>query len=119
AKYAQSHPEYFALTKEGKRSCELKWGFDAYVPYCVTNKAAQDLVYQQAEKLIASGEKTISINTMDGFRLCQCNCDECNKLFGMQAESWDQIHARGRSGKLWQAAFRITERIRQKYPEAR
>ena len=119
AKYAQSHPEFFALTKEGKRACELKWGFDSHVPYCVTNQGAQDLVYQQAEKLIAAGAKTISINTMDGFRLCQCNCDTCNQLFGMQAESWDQIYARGRTGKLWQAVFRITERIREKYPEAR
>jgi len=68
AKYAQSHPEFFALTKEGKRACELKWGFDSHVPYCVTNQGAQDLVYQQAEKLLASGQKTISINTMDGSR---------------------------------------------------
>lgn len=119
AKYAKSHPEFFALTKEGKRSCELKWGFDHYVPYCVTDQGAQDLIYRQAEKRIASGRKTISINTMDGFRLCQCNCEECNKLFGMKAESWDQIYARGRSGRLWQAVFRITERIREKYPEAR
>jgi len=119
AKYAQSHPEYFALTKEGKRTCQLKWGFDHYVPYCVTNKGAQDLVYRQADKLIASGQKTISINTMDGFRLCQCNCEECNRLFGMRADSWEQIYARGRSGKLWQAVFRITERIRKKYPDVR
>jgi len=119
AKYGQSHPEFFALLKDGKRSCELKWGFDHYVPYCVTNQGAQDLVYQQAEKLIAAGDKTISIGTMDGFRLCQCNCDECNKLFGIQAESSDQIRARGRSGKLWQAVFRITERLREKHPEAR
>jgi hypothetical protein len=80
AEYTQSHPEFFALTKEGRRSCDSKWGFDSNVPYCVTNQGAQDLVCQQAEKRIASGEKTISINTMDGFRLCQCNCDECNKL---------------------------------------
>ncbi len=119
AQYTQSHPEFFALLKDGKRSSELKWGFDAYVPYCVTNQLAQDLVFQEAEKLIASGHKTISINTMDGFRLCQCNCDECNKLFGTKAESWDQIYARGRSGRLWQAVFRITERIREKHPEAR
>ena len=79
AKYAQSHPEFYALTKEGKRACDLKWGFDDHVPYCVTNKGAQDLVYQQAEKLLASGAKTISINTMDGFRLCQCNCDGRNR----------------------------------------
>jgi hypothetical protein len=119
AQYTKSHPEFFAITKEGKRSCELKWGFDDHVPYCVTDKGAQELVFQEAAKLIASGAKTISINTMDGFRLCQCNCDGCNKLFGVKAESWEQIHARGRTGKLWQAVFRITERLREKYPQAR
>jgi hypothetical protein len=119
ATYAQSHPEYFALAKDGKRSCESKWGFDQHVPYCVTNRGAQDLVYQQAEKLIAAGEQTISIETMDAYRLSQCNCEECNRLFGTRADSWDQIRARGDSGKLWQAFFRITERLREKYPEAK
>ena len=47
-KYTQSHPEFFAILKDGKRSCQLKWGFDSYVPYCVTNQGAQDLVYQLA-----------------------------------------------------------------------
>lgn len=119
AKYAQSHPEYFALTKDGQRACELKWGFDEHVPYCVTNREAQELVCRQAEKLIAAGETTISIETMDGYRLCQCNCADCNRLFGMRADSWDQIRARGDSGKLWQAFFRITERIRERFPNAK
>jgi len=119
AKYGESHPEYFALVKEGKCASEMKWGFDDNVPYCVTNKDVQDLVHQEAEKLIASGQRTIMISTMDGFRLCQCNCEGCNRLFGMKAENWPQICARGRSGKLWQAFFSITERIRDKYPDAK
>ncbi|MCC7087091.1 MAG: DUF4838 domain-containing protein, partial [Pirellulales bacterium] len=119
AKYAQSHPEYFALTGEGRRACELKLGFDHYMQYCVTNLGAQELIYQQAEKLIQAGHKTITLSTMDSFRLCRCNCDDCNRLFGRTAESMDEIYARGSSGKLWEAFFRITERIRQKHPEAR
>ena len=119
AEYAKSHPEYFSLTKDGRRACELKLGFDDYMQYCVANKGVQDLVYREAEKLIANGEKTITISTMDGFRLCQCNCEQCNRLFGAKAESWEQIHARGQSGKLWQAYFNITERIREKYPDVR
>jgi len=94
-------------------------GFDDHVPYCVANKGLQDLVFKEAEKLIAKGETTIMLSTMDGYRLCQCNCEECNKLFGMKAENWDQIYARGKSGKLWQAFFGITERIRKKYPDVK
>jgi hypothetical protein len=119
AKYAKTHPEYFALTKDGKRACELKLGSDHYMQYCVVNPGVQDLMYQAAEALITKGQKTIVISTMDGYRLCQCNCDACNKLFGMKCESSEQMYARGKSGKLWQAFFMITERIRRAYPDVK
>ncbi|OGV69433.1 MAG: hypothetical protein A2283_16435 [Lentisphaerae bacterium RIFOXYA12_FULL_48_11] len=119
AKYAKNHPEYFALTKEGKRACDLKLGFDSDMQYCVVNKGVQDLMYKEVEKLISNGEKTITISTLDAYQLCRCNCDECSSFFGIKAESWDQIHARGDSGRLWQAFFRITERVRKKYPEVK
>jgi len=119
AEYAASHPEYFALTKDGKRACDLKLGFDSDMQYCVVNKGVQDLMYKEAEKLIANGEKTIVISTLDAYQLCRCNCEECNMFFGMKAESWEEIHARGDSGRLWQAFFRITERIRKKYPDVK
>jgi len=118
AEYAEDHPEYFALLPDGKRACETPVP-DYRMRYCVTNQGVQDLMYEAAEKLIANGEKTIGISTMDAYRLCQCNCDECNKLFGMKAENWQQTRARGDSGKLWQALFNITERIRENYPEVK
>ena len=117
--YATNHPEYFALTKDGKRACDLSphntWGLAT----CAASKGVQDFMYLQAEKLIAGGAKTIGIGAIDCYGLSQCNCEECCKLFGMQVENWDQIWARGRSGKLWQAYFMITERIRNKYPEVK
>lgn len=119
AEYAKSHPEYFALTSDGQRACDLKLGFDSHMQYCVMNKGVQDLMYMETEKLIATGKNTIEIATLDAYQLCRCNCDECNKLFGMKAESWEQIHARGDSGKLWQAYFNITARIRKKYPDVK
>jgi hypothetical protein len=119
AQYAKSHPEYFALTPDGRRACELKLGFDSDMQYCVSSEGVQDLMFKEADRLIASGETTISLTTLDAYQLCRCNCPRCNELFGLKAESWEQIRARGDSGKLWQAYFKITERIRQKYPEAR
>lgn len=119
ALYGKSHPEYFALTKDGQRACDLKLGFDDHMEICPTNPGVQDLMFAEMEKQILHGAKIIHMSTMDGFRLSSCNCRECNKLFGIKAESWDQIHARGRSGKLWQAFFRVTERVRAKYPAVR
>ena len=119
AKYAKSNPDFFALTAGGQRACELKLGFDDHMEYCPTHKGAQDLVYAEIEKQILQGTKIIHLSTMDGFRLSRCNCEPCNQLFGIGAKSWDDVHARGRSGKLWQAFFAITERVRAKYPGVR
>ncbi len=116
--YATNHPEYFALTQDGKRACDLQ-PHDAYGMAVCPSGGAQDLVYAEAEKVIADGAKTITIGGIDGYGLCQCNCEDCNKLFGMKAENWDQFYARGRSGKLWQAFFKITERLRKKYPDVK
>ncbi len=119
-KYAKSNPEYFALLPDGKRSCEVPIPSRIRaVSYCVANKGVQDLMFEAAEKLIKSGEQTIAIGTQDGFALCHCNCEDCNTLFGSKAENFSQVLARGKSGKLWQGFFNITERIRQKYPDVR
>ena len=119
AKYGKTNPEFFALKADGKRACELKVSADDFMEYCPMNQGVQDLMHAEVEKHIGEGRKLIHISTMDGFRLCQCNCDDCNKLFGMKAMSWDDIHARGASGKLWQAYIRITERARAKHPDVR
>lgn len=118
-KYGKTNPEFFALSKDGKRACELKVGFDKYMMYCPTNKGVQDLMFAEAEKRIAEGHKLIHLGAMDAYRLCQCNCDDCTKLFGRKTMSWSDTIARGDSGKLWQAFFRITERVRAKHPEVR
>ena len=117
AEYGKSHPEYFPL-KNGKRVCDLSIP-RTEIQYCVTNKAVQDLVFKDAEKLIANGMKTINLGVIDSHGLCQCNCEECNTLFGMKAENYEQIWARAASGKLWQVYFMITERIREKYPDVK
>ena len=118
-KYGKTNPEFFALTKEGRRACELKVGYDHFMQYCPINQGVQDLMFAEVEKQIAQGHKLITIDVMDGYFLCQCNCDDCNKLFGRRAMSWDDTRARGDSGKLWQAYFRITERVRAKHPDVR
>ena len=118
AEYGKSHPEYFALTMYGKRACDMKVE-DWRMQYCVTSKGVQDLMYQEAEKLITNGMKTITLGNIDSYGLCHCNCEACNKLFGMKAENYEQVWARGRTGNLWQALFMITERLREKHPDVK
>lgn len=117
--YTKTHPEFFALLPDGIRSCEKKFGFDAFVPYCPTNQGVQDKMVEAVERHIEKGKKLIHLSAMDRFCLDQCNCADCVKLFGERAESFADVRARGASGKLWQAYFRITEKIRQKHPGVR
>lgn len=119
AKYAQTHPEFFALLPDGKRACELKVGFDDHMMYCPTHPGVQDLMYQAVEQRIAEGHKIVHLSPMDAYRLCHCNCDGCVKLFGSKAANFDEIRARGDTGRLWQAYFRITERARASHPKIR
>ena len=116
-KYGKTNPEYFALGKDGKRSCDRPIPTRLGVlPYCVANKGVQDLMVKAIEELIGEGEKTIAIGTLDSYSLCRCNCEDCEQLFGMKAENRDQVRARGKSGRLWQGFFNITDRFREKHP---
>jgi len=119
ATFGKTHPEFFALLPDGKRAIERKVGFDDHMMYCPMNQGVQDLMFAEVEKRIAEGHNLIHLSPMDGFRLCQCNCDDCVKLFGSKAMDFNDVKARGASGKLWQAYFRITERVRAKHPAVR
>lgn len=118
-KYAKSNPEFFALLQDGTRASEKKFGFDEYVPHCPTNPGVQDLMFAEVERHITAGRKLIHLSPMDAYRLDQCNCDDCVTLFGSKVASFNDVRARGDSGKLWQAYFRITERAKSKHPEVR
>lgn len=119
ALYAHTNPEFFALLPDGKRACELKVGFDDHMMYCPTHPRVQDLMYQAVERRIAEGHKIVHLRPMDAYRLCQCNCEGCVKLFGGKADSFEDVRGRGASGRLWQAYFRISERARERHPHVR
>ncbi len=121
AEYAANHPEYFALKPDGTRACEdpVSVTGGGEEKHCPTHPGVQYLMVRGMERLIEGGDKTIMIMPPDAYRLCWCNCERCTSLFGGTAKSWKEIQVRGRSGKLWKAYFAITERLRQKYPEAR
>ncbi len=118
--YGKDHPEYFALMPDGRRACEYPVkGARGLEKLCPTHPEVQALMVQEVERLIQIGNKTIVIAPPDAYHLCYCNCDRCIDLFGGRAESWGEITLRGSTGKLWQAYFGITERLRKQYPEVR
>ena len=122
AEYGTTHPEYFALMPDGRRSIEHSVSVTeaGEEKHCVTQAGVLDLMARELAKKVKAGEKTIMIMPPDSYRLCRCNCEGCTGFFGgTKAESWDDIQARGRSGKLWQAYFAIAKRLQEMHPEAR
>ncbi|MFA7173330.1 MAG: DUF4838 domain-containing protein [Kiritimatiellia bacterium] len=124
AKYEKTHPEYFALFENGKRACERTKGYEPVNPrgqtaLDVTNPDVLDLMFSAAEEHIKTGATTLLIWPPDQYLLDRCNCDRCNALFGMSAKTWDEVLARGETGRLWQVYFSIAERIGKKYPKVK
>lgn len=120
-KYGRSHPEYFALLPDGRRASELATHVHQAeeTNHCPTNPGVQDLMAAKIVELFDRGQRAVQIMPPDSFRLNYCNCDSCEKLFGGRADTWEEVKARGASGKLWQTYFEIAKRVAQKRPEAR
>jgi hypothetical protein len=66
AKYAKTHPEYFALI-DGKRYLR------ADMPqYCMSNPDVQKIVFQDALKRADQGYPVVELGQQDGFMGCEC-----------------------------------------------
>lgn len=119
AKFAKTHPEYFALTWDKVRACELKLGFDDHMMYCPSNPGVRALMLKAVEQQIAAGHRIIHLRPMDAYRLCHCNCSDCVKLFGSAVADFAEVRKRGDSGRLWQAYFALSEPWRSTHPKVR
>lgn len=99
-KYNAEHPEYFALLS-GKR---WKAG-DGNAQYCLSNPDVQDLIYRHMAKQMDEGSAAVDLGQPDGFRECQC--EECNKLYGT-GKDWSE--------KIWLFDRMIAERLLKSHP---
>ncbi len=118
--YGKDHPEYFALMADGRRACDHPVeGARGLEQLCPTHPEVQALMTQGLERLIQAGNKTIRLSPPDAYYLCWCNCERCLRLFGGRGDTWADVYVRGRSGKLWDVYFGITEPLRKQYPEVR
>ena len=99
-KYADSHPEYFALIN-GERTAKGTGN----AQYCISNPEVQELFYQDLISLIDRGFEGVDLGQPDGFRACQC--ENCTKLFDTGSD-WGE--------KLWILHRGLAERIDQSRP---
>jgi len=74
AKYAKSHPEYFAVIN-GKRYLR------ADMPqYCMSNPEVQRIVFEDALKRADRGYPVVELGQQDGF--IGCECPKCKAWYG-------------------------------------
>lgn len=102
-KYADSHPEYFALIG-GKRTAKETGN----AQYCISNPDVQELFYQDLIDTIDRGFDAVDLGQPDGFRACQC--ENCTKLFDT-GNDWAE--------KLWILHRKLAERVEQARPGKR
>ena len=99
-KYADSHPEYFALIN-GERTAKGTGN----AQYCISNPEVQELFYQDLITLIDRGFEGVDLGQPDGFRACQC--ENCTKLFDTGSD-WGE--------KLWILHRMLAERVEKARP---
>jgi hypothetical protein len=98
-----AHPEYFALIN-GKRLTQE--GSDAAAQYCISNPQVQELFYQDIERHLKLGFRSVEIGQPDGFSPCQC--EPCGKLFNTGSD-WSE--------KLWILHRNLAERAYKAFPD--
>ena len=122
--YGKSHPEYFALLPNGKRASDRASGYIpsqhvGEVPLCIANPDVQELMIQAVQDQINKGASSVLIFPLDSFLLSHCNCEQCDRFYGMTAKTYQEVEARARFGRLWQVYFFIANRLQETHPKAR
>jgi hypothetical protein len=136
-RYAEPHPEFFALTKGGKRLSQLKSGGGSKgAQHCFSQPQMADIIADEAiaffrgETAKARGFRNwayfaynspwgnaFHLLQSDGFR--PCHCDACRKATN---NAVDRIKDRGQLqlayGRLiWNFWIRIAEKVKREAPE--
>lgn len=92
----KEHPEYFILTKKGKR-----WQGKQY---CISNPGFQELVYKEMCRKVDEGYQWVQLAQTDGFGLCRCkNCQE----YGNTKDAGE---------KIWILHRKLAERFHKERP---
>ena len=101
AVYSKDHPEYFALTREGKRSWGPTGGATAL---CISNPEVEELIVAEMLRRYDDGALVCQLAQHDGSNHCWCR--KCQAMYG--TEDWCE--------KTWLFHKHIAERIEKLRP---
>ncbi len=107
-KYSASHPEYFAMNKDGKRMGLKDVRNPAYLHICHSNPEVQDVATERIMKLIElqPDRKYFSLAQADGYGWCQCkNCKKMDVKDGLYMD------------RLLTFANAVAKKVAKKYPD--
>lgn len=96
AKYSKTHPEYFQL-KGNARTV-----YSGHL--CISNKAVQELIYQEMLKKLDSGYEMVELAHTDAYSKCECK--NCVNLFG----------TKDAAEQLWILHRNLAERLYRERP---
>ena len=100
-KYAKEHPEYYALSPDGRRV----WGpTDGATALCISNPEVEELIVAEMLKRYDEGAQVCQLAQHDGSNHCWCR--NCQAMYG--TEDWCE--------KTWLFHKHIAERIEKLRP---
>ncbi len=121
ARYGQTHPEYFALQKDGKRLLDTTHGGHI----CLSNKEFQKILIEDIINTFRAHPDiyTISVMPGDSFERYCCQCAECRAKYEEAEKSFPPGHATfiRASGKhswiVWEYVNEVAREVGKVFPD--
>ena len=101
-RFSATHPEYFALSRDGRRT----WGpTNGQTALCISNPEVEELILNEMLSRYDSGAEVCQLGTQDGSS--HCWCEKCRALYGT-GDDWCEKH--------WLFHRHLAERIERLRP---
>ncbi|MBO7683982.1 MAG: DUF4838 domain-containing protein, partial [Kiritimatiellae bacterium] len=106
-KYAKTHPEYFALRKDGTR-CTNFMGYRSSIKGypCFSNRGLRDVVVDWCVEQAAKGAKYVDIMPNDALQ--PCHCADCQAAYAASGEDCPM------SELVWGYTKYVADRLKEK-----
>jgi hypothetical protein len=120
--YGKSHPEYFALQKDGTRLTNTRHG-GGHI--CFSNKEFQKILIADLIDTFKKRPDLYTLNVMpgDSFERYCCQCEECKAQYDENAQKLPQSHAtfinpNGKHSRIvWNYVNEVAREIRKTLPD--
>jgi hypothetical protein len=111
AKYADSHPEYFAM-RDGKRLADAKNNDPSL---CTSNPEVVNLLTRWVQSKFDEGYDVVDLGECDAYRGRSCQCEQCTKLFG---EAWTEKNnaIKGTALRVYLPHMEVVKRCLKSHP---